>query len=216
MKVGTMSRTSDIRAALAELRKKFDSSNSELIATLQTGRGDPSKGGSFEREVAVMFSMWWSGGEADDLFWRTSGSGARATVRAKRGAKTAGNHGDIGATDARGEPFTKRFPVEIKRGYNWDTVQDMVDRLSTSKQTIYEGFFEQTIRSANEAGTPYWMLIVKRDRHSAMIFTPMPVISTIADIIVSVHNVVVGDFVAHGIRLETFFNRVSPSDILEL
>ncbi|MBM3120244.1 MAG: hypothetical protein FJ006_12010, partial [Chloroflexi bacterium] len=58
-----------------------------------------SKGASFERDISRQLSLWWTHGERDDVFWRSSMSGGRATVRAKKGQKTAYQNGDITATD---------------------------------------------------------------------------------------------------------------------
>jgi len=42
-----------------------------------------AKGSSFEREICTILSKWWTNNERDDVFWRTAGSGARATTRSK-------------------------------------------------------------------------------------------------------------------------------------
>ena len=68
-----------------------------------------SKGSAFEREISKSLSLWYTEGERDDIFWRSSQSGGRATTRAKKGKKTAASYGDITALDNRGEPFTDLF-----------------------------------------------------------------------------------------------------------
>lgn len=72
------------------------------------------KGGAFEREMAVAFSLWWTDGERDDVFWRTQGSGGRATNRAKQGKKTKFQYGDMTFTDPIGKPLIEYASFEFK------------------------------------------------------------------------------------------------------
>lgn len=77
------------------------------------------KGSQFERTICKMLSLWWSGDKKrDDIFWRTAGSGGRATVRQKQGKKTADSAADMMAAHEDGKPFTKICLTEIKRGYS--------------------------------------------------------------------------------------------------
>lgn len=72
------------------------------------------KGAAFEREVCGKLSIWVSGGERDDCFWRSAMSGGRATVRFKRGKATEAHTGDITATSSEGHAFLSKFIVECK------------------------------------------------------------------------------------------------------
>ena len=63
------------------------------------------KGSQFERQIAKELSKWFSRGERDDLFWRTAGSGARATTRMKQNIDTANSAGDLGFLHLEGKPF---------------------------------------------------------------------------------------------------------------
>ena len=47
--------------------------------------GGARKGSAYERDLCKRFSLWWSCGQTEDLFWRTSGSGSRATNRRRLG-----------------------------------------------------------------------------------------------------------------------------------
>lgn len=203
-----MGRAETLRQAIKELKEKHEASNSELVNLLVTGRGDPSKGGSFERDVCRQLSLWWSSGRTDDLFWRTAGSGARATTRAKTGKKTAGHHGDITATTPEGKPLTDKFAIELKRGYNWHSAQDAIDRLPKSSVSSYEEFIIQARKSATEAGIPYWMLITRRDRRQALIFTPIQMIRS--------HTLIIDHQVVYWHVLDLFLSQVSPQDIKDL
>ena len=75
------------------------------------------KGSQYEREFCKELSLWFSHNKQDDVFWRTAGSGARATMRMKKGIRTADSYGDVGALREEGKPFTKTTLLELKRGY---------------------------------------------------------------------------------------------------
>lgn len=131
-----------------------------------------AKGSQFEREICRQLSLWWSGGKADDLFWRTSNSGGRATTRHKSGKSTRSHHGDVTATDAFGQPFIRMFCLEIKRGYNRASVMDLLDQASGSKKPLYQEWFEKVDKTRKKAGAISWMLIVRRDRKIPIVFMP--------------------------------------------
>ncbi len=131
------------------------------------------KGGNFEREICKQLSLWWSKGKTDDIFWRTAGSGARATQRQRRGTgKTFGQDGDMQATNPIGQPFIDLFTVELKRGYKEATLSSLIDAPSGAKLQPFMHFIEQAHRSAKNAGTPYWLIIHKKDRRETMIYYP--------------------------------------------
>lgn len=133
-----------------------------------------SKGSNFEREICKKLSLWWTNNERDDVFWRTAGSGARATTRFKKGKKTAYEEGDIKATDPIGQPLMDLVSIELKRGYSKDTLSDLIDKPKDSKPSMYEKFIEQAIRECkNQEDGKEWILIVKRDRRDAILFTSM-------------------------------------------
>lgn len=75
------------------------------------------KGGEFEREISKFLSLWWTNGDRDDVFWRTSASGARATVRAAVFKQTNYEYGDITFTDPVGKALLDLMIIEAKRGY---------------------------------------------------------------------------------------------------
>lgn len=137
-----------------------------------------AKGGAYERELCVTLSLWVSKGKRDDLFWRSSQSGGRATTRAKRGKYTTGHCGDICATDSAGEWLTKLVTIEAKRGENLKAfMADLLDRdewpgnPKLRKRTML-GMLEQARAAAKRARTPYWMLIHRRDKREALVYMP--------------------------------------------
>jgi hypothetical protein len=130
-----------------------------------------AKGSSFEREMAKQLSLWWSTGSREDLFWRSAGSGGRATQRAKSGKSTANSAGDLMAMDADGQKLLDVVTIELKRGYNSCTIQDLFD-----KANMHGGFCDfvaQAMTSASLAGTPHWMVIHKRDRRDPVVVTSL-------------------------------------------
>jgi hypothetical protein len=76
------------------------------------------KGNEFERSICKAMSYWFSYDERDDLFWRTSQSGGRATTRRKKGLQTAGAAADMMATHPLGKPLIQACLFEMKRGYS--------------------------------------------------------------------------------------------------
>jgi len=126
------------------------------------------KGSSFERRICKMLGLWWSEGKRDDIFWRTSNSGGRATVRKKKAQDTFGQEGDVQATDPIGQPLIDLCTIEVKCGYGRSSIIDIVDRPMSSAVQIWERWLEQASRESRDTGR--WMLITKADRREVMIF----------------------------------------------
>lgn len=73
------------------------------------------KGAAYERMICKRLSLWVSGLERDDLFWRSSMSGGRATVYRKGGGtRVHAQAGDISAVDPQGADLLKLFTIEVK------------------------------------------------------------------------------------------------------
>jgi hypothetical protein len=91
-----------------------------------------SKGSSFEREVCKLLSLWWTqdlNPPRDDVFWRTSQSGGRATERMKKNVATAYSSGDVTFIDPIGQPFIDALMIELKRGYTSEiAILDFLDK----------------------------------------------------------------------------------------
>jgi hypothetical protein len=83
--------------------------------------GGAAKGGQFERDRCVQFSLWWTEGKRDDICWRTSGSGSRATSRRRRSGKSTFNEfGDMKYIDPIGKSFLDTFCFEFKSYKTYD------------------------------------------------------------------------------------------------
>jgi len=132
------------------------------------------KGSSFEREICVKLSKWWSKGlgleERDDIFWRSSQSGGRATQRRKSGKDTYGSQGDITAVDPIGTPLLKMFTIELKRGRSHGSPGDLLDASPSKTIRPFEAAINQAITAHKAAGSLGWMLICRRDHKVAMVY----------------------------------------------
>ena len=130
------------------------------------GRGS-RKGSSFERTVCKQLSLWWTGGKDDSVFWRTSNSGGRATLRGKKGLSTRSHHGDLCAVDDCGKPFTDYFTVEAKRGYPGASSMELLDQ--SRGIPVYRRWIEKAITTHKAAGSQTWLLIVKRNGREPLV-----------------------------------------------
>jgi hypothetical protein len=131
-------------------------------------------GGQFERHIATELSLWWTNGADDYVFWRSQGSGGRATRRGKGGRSTSGQYGDICAVKPIGEPLIDFFCLELKKGYSQHSIQDVLDRPLTEKhvQQNHEKWFSQTIRAWKKSGAFSWMIFQQRKKRSAIVYMP--------------------------------------------
>jgi hypothetical protein len=134
--------------------------------------GKSAKGSAFERLICTRLSLWWSDGENDAIFWRTSQSGGRATTRRKKDKDTFGQAGDIAAVDPIGQPLMRMFAMELKRGYSGFSPFDVVDRAKGMKPQTFETWVRQASRSSVESKSVSWLIIFKRDRRQAMAAMP--------------------------------------------
>ena len=134
-----------------------------------------NKGATFERDICRQLSRWWSLERTDDVFWRTAGSGAKATVQRRKGQTAFGQDGDMQATDPIGQPFIDLCLIEIKRGYNKvDVLQSMYKTDDTKKPSMLFGWMMKAEIECHEAGREWPWLIYKADRKPVMIFVPIP------------------------------------------
>ncbi len=76
--------------------------------------GGKQKGAQFERDVCKALSLWISGGEHEDVFWRSAMSGGRATIARQKRRDASSAAGDISAVRPIGAVLTNRFLIECK------------------------------------------------------------------------------------------------------
>src|SRR3990167_8795780 len=126
------------------------------------------KGQEFERQICKQFSLWISEGKRDDVFWRTSGSGARSTSRMKKQISTENSAGDIGYIDPIGKPFIDICLIEIKRGYSSEI--ELLGSIDGKKEPLLLKWFEKAEGERKHSGRKVVLLITKRDRKSPCIW----------------------------------------------
>lgn len=143
------------------------------------------KGPQFEREICKALSIWWSAGVRDDIFWRTPGSGARATNRAKTGLKTHDSYGDVSAIHPKGKLLTEQFTISLKRGYtatkgkslktlDITDLLDCPDNLKTNPLLV--DWWQELEEDIQKSGKPkQGIIICKRDRRNSIIIMPRKV-----------------------------------------
>ena len=131
-----------------------------------------NKGMKFERDTCRQLSLWWSYQKKDDVFWRSAGSGGRATHRSKRGKTTSNSAGDISAIHNKGMALLKRITFELKRGYNTASIMNLIDTPPSTKKNEMLEFIEQAYCSSLQARSPYWAVIHGRDRKKTVIYLP--------------------------------------------
>lgn len=139
------------------------------------------KGSAWEREVCRKLSKWASGNDEDSFFWRSTTSGARATIRAAAGKRTSGQHGDITAIDPRGLSLTKLITMEVKAGYSGSSIADLLDKLDhiePPRLAMFEKWYSQTVSSMKNAMTFSWMIIAKRNNKHGMVYFPKKLLTT--------------------------------------
>jgi hypothetical protein len=137
-----------------------------------------AKGSNAERTVAVDLSLWWTNGERPDTIWRTAGSGARFTTRAKSGKTTANSAGDFGFIDPIAKPLFDLLVIENKCGYT-----DQIDPLASvdsSKLDILDTWLKKAYIECQQTHRHYPMLIFKRNRKSRCVMIPVLFFNAIA------------------------------------
>jgi hypothetical protein len=179
-----------------------------------------AKGGEFEREVCKTLSLWWTDCDSDAVFWRTSNSGGRATVRGKGKRKTVNQHGDITFTDPVGMPLLQALTFELKRGYSC-TLQDLIDA-DKPPRTSYAAWIAQAKRSQVAAESLSWAIIHRRDRRVVTITMPEDMFSQLlraskVDLIVPFAMVHSGSGeVLVTVRLQPFLSSIRPAAVREV
>ena len=174
--------------------------------------GGGAKGAAFERDICRRLSMWWSGDkDRDDIFWRSSQSGGRATERAKKGKRTFGSYGDIAAVDPLGLPLLKFFTFELKRGRTHGSLGDLMDMSKDAAWQPFEKCMQQAALSAQQAKSITWMLIVQRDRRHCMAYADTATWKTLG--IRTPHRVRTRLGSIGAIKFSTFLGQLNPETI---
>lgn len=125
--------------------------------------GSKAKGSAGERKIAIELSKWISAGNREDLLWRSSQSGGRATVARKKQKELQSQAGDLCAIHPDGQPFIDAFYTEIKfyKSLNYSGIVTDTGHLVN--------FWKSTVTEANSyKRSP--MLITKENNRPVIIF----------------------------------------------
>ena len=149
--------------------------------------GGKEKGSSFERLVCVRLSKWASRGKRDDIFWRSSMSGGRATIGLQKGISRKTQTGDISAIHQLGSNLIKNFLIECK------SYRDLqVANFVFEKPSILGKFWDKLVKDSKVVGK-IPLLIAKQNRFPIFIVTtnqfrglvsiiPIPIFKTRKDL----------------------------------
>jgi hypothetical protein len=140
-------------------------------------RKNPDKGGNFEREIAVTLSSWWTNGTNQEVFWRSAGSGGRATRRSRAGKSAKRDTSDLRASDPIGEPFLRLFAPELKNGYFQHPIIQLVDRpRHTLGHTMWDTWIAQAESARKNSGAVAWCVIARRTGQEILFVCPLPIL----------------------------------------
>jgi hypothetical protein len=131
------------------------------MSAANVGRRAKAKGTNYERDFAKRLSSWWTYGNVQDSFWRTSLSGGKATV----------NHsdvhvGDICAIRPVAVPLENCVVFELKRGYNKSII---LDWLLLGAASLIGQWWEKGYNQAAALNRKF-ILIVKHDHYPEIAF----------------------------------------------
>ncbi len=123
-----------------------------------------SKGSEFERVISKKLSLWWTDNERSDVFWRTSNSGGRHTIRKRKGEETYNQSGDICSIDPIGQPFSDKIYLECK---SYKSIN--IWSLFTGKGLLVD-WWNRANEIAKEEGKKVF-LITKENSRPVLLFT---------------------------------------------
>lgn len=139
------------------------------------------KGFPYERKMAKVLSLWWTDGLNQDIFWRTAGSGGRATNRKKlTGEALKYSYGDIGFLDPIGKPFIDFFLLELKKGYTKDIDPLSIVDSKKKKHLLFEWWDKAEIER-QESERKKSLIIFERDRHKSCVMIDFHFMSKLID-----------------------------------
>lgn len=182
-----------------------------------------AKGSQFEKDVCKAFSLWITNNKRDDIFYKTSGSGGRATHRQKQNKTTAFSAGDMSFNDILGRRLIEYFLVEIKRGYNNKMkVMSLIDKTIKGEPSIVKWFKKGEVerKQNNRRAT---IIIFRRDYCKTVIALKEQTYIELENIVgpytdygisnvITLHLDSTQGFTIVMIPLEGFFEWISPDE----
>lgn len=190
--------------------------------------GGSQKGASYERSLCVAFSRWFSFGQTDDLFWRTSGSGSRATRRHKKNQRlTKYQYGDMTYDREEGKPLVEYLNFEFRFRRQLEPLGVFYD---TDPNYSLLSFWAKATSEAEQSGR-IPILVTKVNRGQSVLWMPSSLFVSLERIgdpkmvfAVTARRVRVEKKVFYtfrepitvgGVLLDTFFERNEPSRVVK-
>jgi hypothetical protein len=128
--------------------------------------GGKVKGGEFERYCCKRLSLFITRGRRDDVFWRSSMSGGRATLQLKREIVNLAQSGDMTPIAPEGYELCARCLFEYKNYADLDIPHGLLKGTGTLAK-----FWRDTQKAATRySKTP--VLIAKQNRLPAIAICP--------------------------------------------
>lgn len=141
--------------------------------------GGAAKGSAYERELCKRISFWFSGGETEDLFWRTSGSGSRATNRRRLGQSPSKyDFGDMKHELPEGLPLTEHICWEFRSRARFDAFTTFGTGEEDPKTSLLSSWAKASCEA--DCSVRYPILITKAVRRPEVIWIPYPLYAEIA------------------------------------
>lgn len=131
------------------------------MSAVNAGKRAKTKGTNYERDFAKRLSLWWTYGQLQDAFWRTSLSGGKATI-----TNSTVQVGDICAIRPIAIPLENCVVFELKRGYTKTLILDWLLLGSTS---LVGQWWEKGIQQSIDTNRKF-ILIVKHDHYPEVAF----------------------------------------------
>lgn len=125
--------------------------------------GSKQKGAHFERTICKQLSLWVSGNERTDIFWRSAMSGGRATLALRRGEVARSQAGDISGIHPLGHKLVSLYAIECK---HYKDLQ--IRQLVTANKGNLADFWNKAISEAAKHSKEPW-LIAKQNHIPALL-----------------------------------------------
>lgn len=144
--------------------------------------GGGQKGAAFERGMCKRLSLWVSHGKREDLFWRSSMSGGRATVMKRRGITLAAQAGDIVAVDKAGQALTADFYFELKHVKNYQ-----LDSFITKNTGRLAAYWYRACQEASEYGKSA-VLIARQNQFPTIVVCGIDIGNVLTDRVLGIRR----------------------------
>lgn len=123
-----------------------------------------AKGSNYERAICKQLSLWVSGGEQADIFWRSAMSGGRATVARQKGQHVR-QAGDIAAVAPEGHALCSTHFIELKHYKDLD-----IDAFFFTGKGRLAKFWQIAVREAQKYHSQP-ILIARQNRTPDVVLT---------------------------------------------